>query len=1124
MKKTWFLSDYRYLFACIGKILKIMRLTVFLITLTCLQTLAVSNYAQSQKLELKVTKATIAKVLDQIEDQSDYFFFYNNKNVSLDSQVSLDLKDKTINEVLDVLFAGTDIRYMINNRQIILSGSTQGSPLQQERTISGVVNDESGQPLPGVTVLVKGTINGTITDFDGNYTIPNVPVGSTLVFSFVGMRTQEFLVGNQSRINVVLEQDAIGIEEVVAVGYGTQKKVNLTGAVSNVEMDDLENRPLTNSSVALQGKVSGVYALQKSGKPGGDDAVINIRGVGTLNNSDPLVLIDGFPGDMNDVNASNIKSISVLKDASSAAIYGNRAANGVILITTKRGSSGKMTVNYNGYVGIQEATALPDVFNAVDYTTLYNEAAVNTGFQPKYSDEDIQKFASGSDPMFPDINYFDVYYDKAKIQDHRVNVSGGSETLQYAFMVGYLNQEGILVGTKYDKVDFRSNFDSYFLDNKKLRLSARLSGNRGERDEPTDEWNAKWYATNSPVWPLKNAENQWIAVIGERNYYGEIMDGSTRKVTRYTFNGQLEGEYEFLPGFSAQLTYGFNVVSANNNSFHANVLLANMDGSTRYLTSDLSERDDLNTQTLLTSLLRYEKTVGKHEIKLLAGYSEEEFQWKWNSGYRSKFINNTQRVLNLGDPSTMQNDAGLYDLGLQSVFGRVNYVFNQKYLFEANIRKDGSSRFGKDYRWGTFPSFSVGWILSEENFLGHLDWLDLLKIRGSWGQLGNQNINSYYAASDILSTGQNYTTGGGLNSGVAVTSMSNKQTTWETTEQTNIGFDVSINKQVNVTVDYFNKKTSDILIQIPIPITMGDLTPPYQNVGEVKNTGIELTASYRKQISNDLKFNAVLSMSHIKNEVTDLYGRSPIINGVSALVEGEAINSFYGYKMDGIYQIDDFNWQNNSDVNIPHEDRNYVLKDGVVSVANFTAVPGDVKYRDISGDGVVTMDKDRTVIGKQFPDLAYSLQLNLDWKNFDFGLFFQGVQGIEGYTYYEIGTPFSGTASNVGQWWDGRWTPENPTNKLPRLTLDGVRNNIHSELYMEDASYLRLKNIELGYTLSKRLTSAIGINTVRVYGNIQNAFTITNFRGFDPEQTVDETRAQAYPQVRIYTMGLNVNF
>jgi hypothetical protein len=353
--------------------------------------------------------------------------------------------------------------------------------------------------------------------------------------------------------------------------------------------------------------------------------------------------------------------------------------------------------------------------------------------------------------------------------------------------------------------------------------------------------------------------------------------------------------------------------------------------------------------------------------------------------------------------------------------------------------------------------------------------------------------------------------------------MANKQTTWETTTQTNFGLDLGINKTIGITVDYFNKKTSDILMQAPIPITMGNLTPPYVNVGEVVNKGIEFSVSYKKTLSNGLKFSSTLNLAYIKNEITNLNGKSPIITEPKAFVEGYAINSFYGYKSDGVYQISDFTWQNSSDPNIPNLERKYVLKPGVVSVANFTATPGDLKYKDLNGDGIVTMDKDRTVIGKQFPDLSYSLQMNVDWKQFDLGLFFQGVQGIQGYTYYEIVCPFSGYSNN-GIWWLDRWTPENPTNKMPKLILDGVRNQVFSDFYMEDASYLRLKNIELGYTLKTRISSAVGINSVRVYGNIQNLFTVTKFKGFDPEQPTGETRAEAYPQVRIFSAGVNINF
>ncbi|MDW7691346.1 SusC/RagA family TonB-linked outer membrane protein [Flammeovirgaceae bacterium SG7u.111] len=1113
---------------------------IYGITLQCLfysLLLAEDGYGQHKSIEdiylsVKLEKVPVETIFSDIEKKTDFSFVYHNVQVK-HKTLSINEGTKSLAELLRYISKETNLKFKRINENIYVSQMKKGvdevnsnydvEEIQQVLVSGKVVSAEDNEPLPGVNIIIKGSNTGTTTNIDGAFSL-NVSQGNILQFSYIGFISKEIAITTESELTIVLAPDLEQLEEVIVVGYGTQKKENLTGAVGTANLDDIDSRPITSSSAVLQGKISGVYALQKSGKPGGDDAVINIRGVGTLNNSNPLVLVDGFPSNINDVNPNDIKSISVLKDAASAAIYGNRAANGVIIITTKRGAANKTSITYNNYFGVQNATRLPEVLNSYEYTTLYNEASANTGMQPRYTDEEIQKYADGSDPMYPSINYFDVYYDQATIQNHRISLTGGSDNLKYAFMGGYLDQEGILVGTSYKKVDFRSNMDAYFLSDDKLRVSARMSGNRGITKEPTDEWNAKWYATNSPVWPLKNGEDQWVAVIGERNYYGEIQEGSTREIERYTFNGQVEAEYEIIDGLSAQITSGFNVVTANNNAFHANVLLANLDGSTRSLTSDLTETNDLNTQTLFTGLLKYKKAIGKHELNLLAGYQEEEFQWKWSNGYRNTFINNTQRYLNLGDASTMQNNAGAYDLGLQSVFGRINYSYAGKYLFEANVRRDGSSRFGEGYKWGTFPSFSVGWMLSDEAFLQDVSWMDQLKLRASWGRLGNQNINNYYAASDILSAGTNYSFGGNLNSGVAITSMTNKQTTWETTKQINVGVDMTINQNIDITIDYFNKTTEDILMQIPIPVTLGNLSPPYQNVGEVVNKGIEFTGTYRKIFANDLRFSTTVTLASIKNEITNLNGRSPIINGVSALVEGSPIHSFYGYEQDGIYQIDDFTWQDNSNSSILHEDRQYTLKEGVVAVANFTAQPGDVKFKDQTGDGIVTTDDDRKVIGNQYPDLAYSAQFNLEWKNFDLGFFFQGVQGIEGYTYYEIATPFSGAASNMGSWWLDRWTPESPSNELPRLTLDGVRNNIHSTLYMEDASYLRLKNIEIGYSLPNNVLSAIGIGSLRVFGNVQNVFTITKYKGFDPEQTTGETRAQAYPQVRMFTAGLNVNF
>lgn len=1097
---------------------RIMKLTALVLFLFAGMTFATPSYSQTMRVTIVGNGMRTGKVINEIEKQTEYLFVYDVDEVDMKRNVNVNAQNQPVAEVLDKVFDGTGVYYAMEGKNIMLmKKNTQ----QQDNKVTGVVKDANGDPIIGANVTVKGKSIGTITDIDGRF-ILNAPSDAVLQITYIGYVAQDVKIDNRKEVVVTLVEDTETLDEVVVVGYGTQKKVNLTGSVGNVSLDDLGNRPITNASNALQGTVSGVYALQRSGQPGSDGSVINIRGVGTLNNSDPLVLIDGFPGSMSDVDASDISSISVLKDAASAAIYGNRAANGVVLITTKKGATGKVKLSYNGYFGIQEATSLPDVLNSYEYATLYNEACRNSGQAEKYLPEEIQKFRDGTDPMYPSINYFDVYYDKATMQNHRLNVSGGSDTFQYAFMLGYLEQDGILVGTNYRKTDFRANIDSY-LWNKRLRVTARLSGNYGVKKEPTDTWAAKWYATNAPVWPLKNTDGIWMSVNGERNYYGEIMEGSRSRNERYVFNGQLEGELKIWDGLSAQFTYGYNVESANTNAFNANVTLASMDGTTKTLVSDLNETNNLNFQTLLTTLLRYNKTFGKHEISVLAGYSEEYFKWKWNSGFRSGFINNNQPVLNLGDASTMSNNADAYDLGLRSFFGRINYSFNNRYLFEANIRRDASSRFAEGNQWGTFPSFSVGWIVSEEDFMKDLDWLDMFKVRASWGKLGNQNINSYYVGSEILSSGQNYSLGGTLQPGVAVNSMINKETTWETTSQFDIGFDLALNNGLSLTFDYFDKRTNDILMQTPIPLTMGNLSAPYVNAGKVSNKGIEALIGYRKNFENGLKLRTSLNLSHIVNKITDLNGASPIISEPKAQMEGYAINAFYGYEMDGLYQISDFTWQNNSDPNIPHEERDYVLKNGVVSVANYTAQPGDIKYKDLNGDGKVTMEDDRTIIGKQFPDLTYAWQLNLEWKNFDFSMFWQGVQGINGYTYFEIACPFSGFA-NMGSWWLDRWTPDNPDAKYPRLTLDGTRNNIHSTFYMENASYLRLKNIELGYTFDKKLLPFMRNCTVRLYGNIQNAFTITNYKGFDPEMEVGETRAQAYPQVRIYTIGLNVNF
>lgn len=1081
---------------------------------------------QNKLITISHNNVPLSQIITDLEKKSGYSAIVRLNDVDIKETYSINETNKSVKQILVILFNGRNIDYELKGNTISIFKSQQTAnnlKLPAKREVTGTVVDEAGEPIIGASVIEKGTTNGMVTNIDGEFAM-SVSVDAKLLVSYIGYVSQEVAIKGKSSIKVTLKEDFQTLEEVVVVGYGTQKKVNLTGAIGNVNMQEVASRPITNAGNVLQGKISGVYAMQQSGKPGEDGAVINIRGVGTLNNSEPLILIDGFPGNLNDINPLDIESVSVLKDASSAAIYGNRAANGVILITTKRGENQKIKISYSGYVGFESPTRLPDVLNSYDYAVLHNEFTTNAGMLPLYDTEILNKIKAGNDPLYPDESGFDRIYGNATMQNHHFNLTGGSENLNYAFMFGYLNQDGIMVKTDYKRYTFRSNFDSYFLPNKRLRLSGKLSGDRGIKNSPTLDSGLRMSATFAPLIPMKDSNGNWLSIGGEDNDYASTMEGSVRNNLKTHFNALFEGSFLLFDGLSLELSYGFDWTQIKESALKSNVTLLNADGSEKKMASDLNESNSQMQRDLLNALLRFNRTFNeKHDISALIGYTEEKLQYNNQNAYRKNFINNTQPYLNLGDASTMTNGGGAYILGMKSYFGRLGYIYAEKYLFEANVRADGSSRFADGNRWGTFPSFSAAWRLSQENFMKDIKWIDNLKLRASWGKLGNQNINSYYAASDILSTGANYALNGSLRPGVSINSLANKNTTWETTTQTNIGLDLSILGSFNFTLDYFNKITDDILLQIPIPITMGNLSAPYQNVGKVENRGVEFSVNWNKRLSNDFHLSTTFNTSFIRNKILDLHGRSPIIDGMTVLMEGQAINSFYGYKTDGLYQIGDFEWQNNSDMNIPYNERNYVLKKGVVAVQNYTAQPGDLKFKDIDGDGVVTMSKDRTVIGKQFPDMTYSLQANIRWKSFDLGVFLQGIAGIDGYTYQEISTPFS-NRSNSGSWWKDRWTYENQGATYPRLIKDDTRTNLHSEFYVEDASYLRLKNVELGYTIPKNIISKLGIDYIRIYSSVQNAFTITNYKGYDPEKPVNETRSLAFPQVRIITLGLNVNF
>ncbi len=1088
------------------KLMRIMKLTCILI-LALMMSVSAATYSQSTDLSLNVKNKTLVDVLKLIEDQSDFYFYYNNADIVNLKDVSVDVKGKKIDRVMGELLDGTGLEYKMIDRYIVIkkTGSSSSEEFTiQQKEVTGSVNDSSGQPLPGVSIVIKGTTTGTITDFDGNFNLRNVSEDATLVFSFVGMKTTEVSVSGQDVFNLVLEDDAIGIDEVIAVGYGTQKKVNLTGAVENVSMNDLANRPITNTSAALQGKIAGVYVTQNSGQPGKDDAKIQIRGVGTLNNNNPLVLVDGVPGSMNDVNPRDIESMTVLKDAAASAIYGNRAANGVILITTKRGERGKMNVEYSMYYARQEATYLPEILNAGEHAELYNEALANSGNSPKYTDEEIAKYKSGNDPNYPNTNWQQVMFNPADMKEHHLRASGSSDNLAYSFSGGYLDHDGVLLGTGFKRYTFRTNIDSYYLENK-LHIGVNMSGLRSNRVQSAESTTAVIRAINrgNPTEVLQYENGLYGAGFMGKTY-AWIKSGAEQNDLTNSFTGKVFADYKIYKGLSAEISYG---VKYYHNLYTKHVTALDLynhknDGHTIYKSS-IREDNREDFSTIYNALLKYDVSVSdSHNFNVLAGYSEETWRTDWSRGDRKDLLSG-QAELSIGDVSTQTNDGGANATALRSYFGRVNYNFDGKYLLEANVRYDGSSRFAEDLRHGTFPSFSAGWRLSEEAFMDNASFVENLKIRASWGQLGNQNINTYYAASDILATGANYTMNGALLPGVAVTTLTNKSTSWETSTQTNIGVDATLFRKFNVTANYFQKKTEDMLMQVPIPITLGNLKKPYQNIAEMEDKGWELTMSYFDNIGKDFSFDASVNLSHYKNEITDLQGLGPIYDSKYILTEGEAYRSFYGYEVEGIFQSE-------SEISgAPSQSEN--------------PKPGDIKFKDQDGDGEITLADDRVVIGSANPDIIYAVQLNAQYKGFDMRAFFQGVQGVDAYSSLELTSPFFNGASS-GKWLLDRWTPENPSTTNQRVFIDTKRPGIVSEYYLEDASYLRLKNIELGYSLSNSLVNKIGISGLRVYVNVQNAFTITNFKGFDPEKPGNNTRSDAHPQVRITSLGFNLKF
>ncbi|MDR1676417.1 MAG: TonB-dependent receptor [Tannerella sp.] len=1094
-----------------------------LLTAALFKITAVETHEQNSKITLKMKDASIKDVLKEIEKRSDYTFFYSDQALEdMERRVNLDVTNTEIKDVLAGILPGCT--YEMDLRRIILIPRTPEETQQDGKRVAGVVTDDTGEPLAGVNISIKGTNTGVITDAGGQYAIIVPDGNAVLAFSFIGFATRETTVGNRTVIDISLDEDTRILEEVVVVGYGLQKKVNLTGAISTVDIKRLENRPLTNATQALQG-VQGVYVNQAGAQPGVDGATIRVRGQGTLNNNDPLVLVDGIEYKLEAINPNDIESISVLKDAASSAIYGSRAANGVILVKTKSGKKGAFTVDYNNYFGIQQATYLPKfVYDPILFMETRNQAQLNEGkLVPDYTQAVIDEYREGmkTDPYtYPVNNWLDIMYNDAFIMEHNLRFAGGDDKYSYSLSLGQGSQDGVLRGTNSNKYTLGMNTSAQI--NSRLKIGFNLHGHYQVYDEPvagvanlvemTYKAQAFYptylrdgrYADTFIRTPGHNIYRHPLALAdeGENKHTGQRLLANLSAAYKLPFNIVYNlhaglSKYDYLRTRFAPDIYEYQVKT------EAPVRVVYDGVNTRHVRKD--DNNNLNKTIYNTLEWGQSFNAAAHEAKLLLGYSYEDFFASNFYAQREGYLGNDLYELNAGSNNPSVGGTSSKSV-LMSYFGRANYGYRDRYLLEANFRYDGSSRFARGNRWGLFPSFSGGWRLSEESFMENVDWVNNLKLRVSWGQLGNERIDLFRYV-DLMATGYNYPFNGTVTSGMAVAAYNDPNITWETTTMSNVGLDAMLfGGKLDFSFELFNKRTTNILREVALPSQVGNLTGPIQNIGTVDNKGFEVGLTFREQF-HGLRYELFGNLTHLENEIVDLKGQT-IIDGMFILKEGYPIDSYYMLHATGIFQSQD------------------EIDSSPVQTA--ATKPGYLKFEDTNNDGKVTED-DRQIRGGVIPKFTYTFGLNLAYGPFDLNAFFQGVSDV--YTYGDrIGaTPLWFGCGLPEAWVTDSWTPERGTSAtLPIITTyEGALNENFrtNDFWLRDASYLRLKNVQLTYSLPHRLTQKTGfVKGLRVFVNAQNPFTFSKMKDFDPEKNLKGTTWYAFPSVKTFTGGLNITF
>lgn len=1084
------------------------------------------------QVTITVKNQSIRQALKEIERLSNYKFFYNNDLSSLDKVVSLSAKDESIEAVMSKLLAGTDISYKQDNNNLIVLTlkATTSKQAASDQKIKGTVVDESNQPVIGANIVVEGTTNGTITDLDGNFSL-QVPEKAELRISYIGYLDQKVKVGNNTTLHIVLKEDTQTLDEVVVVGYGTMKKSDITGSVASVRLGDLKEGANTSVDQMLLGKTAGVNVVQSSGEPGGGFSV-NIRGASSINGGvSPLYVIDGVPIDnsrpvsqgsivgfsdsrsprnpMSSINPADIEAIEILKDASATAIYGSRGANGVILITTKSGKAEKMKVSYSGSIGIQSPSNKLKLLNAADYKRVLNEIIDAGGDSEASRVGDIANGGAGTDWQN------EVTQQNAITHEHQLSFSGGNSKTFYYTSFNYVNQEGIVKNTSFERLGARLNLKSDINDN--LKIGMNVTGSYMK-----DHFVANGFGVNDNAGVMYAAYN-YDPTVPVRDEEGDfalspdlqidnplaLAEGMTSYSDTYRVLASAFGEYYITKDLFLRLNLGTDFMNESRKNF-----VSSLTKQGRFYGGIGSNQNSEKSNYIAEGTANYSKTINKHSFGALAGISYQRYVTSYLNNRAADFPNESLGAdnLNLGNQETFRMQNSVTGNRLASYIGRANYSFDDRYLATVTFRADGSSRFGKNNKFGYFPSAALAWRISNESFLKGIDQITSLKLRLGWGRTGNQEIGDYPALTTYESAGTTIWDGKQM-VGVGPAKMPNPDLKWETTDQTNIGLDFGVlNNRINGGLDYFWKKTTDMLLQLPVPQSTG-YNSILSNVGRIDNKGFELFLNTVNIDTKDFRWESNITFTSMRNTVKDLGGIDEIIVGagythveqVAIRKPGLPLNSYYGWEVAGV-------WQENDDYSKMKEDYK----------------PGDLKYVDQNNDGVIN-DADRVVLGDSFPDFQWSFGNTFTYKDFDLYVFFEGVQGVDMLNGNLIDSyfPIDFRRNKFAEPYLNRWTPENPTNQYPSFTdpLKLGRKVVNSRT-LSDASYVRLKTIRLSYRLPK--FSSL-IQSLQLYVTAENLFTITDYVGLDPAINPNNNSNfrmdfNSYPSARTFIFGAKIDF